>query len=486
MATTKKISELDELTAPAADDDVEIRDVSDNVPVATGKNKRMKWLTMVTKMFASRFGADAGSTDTYVVTLDPVPLGYVTGEHYRFKANTANTGACTVNFNSLGAKTIKKAAGGITTDLDTNDIRAGQWVDLVYDGTNMQMQSLLGNAPSGGSGGIGDVAGPSSATDNAIARFDSTTGKLIQNSVVIISDAGAITVPEIAAPSTPAAGTVHIYAKSDKHLYIKDSTGTETDLTATSGGSIAPLFVERANEVAQRNGTTPQNLYIYKSTDGGSNWSRLNIGWDGLNNLQVQSENNGTGTLYPLNFRYGPTRRVTYSGSDFSPDSNNVTALGTGLNRWSEIRAVNVVAQTGLNIEGGTTITDAGASFGGVVKFGSTITGPGTWTGGNGTPLSIGSNQNDYNPAQLSYFQRWSSSAAVDITGFTRFQQDGQVHLIVNVGANSITLKHQDTGSSAGNRFLCSTGADVILGPDQAADVIYDGNTLRWRVFKRN
>ncbi len=38
----------------------------------------------------------------------------------------------------------------------------------------------------------GDVVGPASATDNAIARFDSTTGKLIQNSVVTVSDTGVI------------------------------------------------------------------------------------------------------------------------------------------------------------------------------------------------------------------------------------------------------------------------------------------------------
>ena len=34
----------------------------------------------------------------------------------------------------------------------------------------------------------GDVVGPASSTDNAIARFDSTTGKIIQNSVVTIAD----------------------------------------------------------------------------------------------------------------------------------------------------------------------------------------------------------------------------------------------------------------------------------------------------------
>lgn len=40
--------------------------------------------------------------------------------------------------------------------------------------------------------GSGDVVGPASATDNAIARFNTTTGKLIQNSVVTVSDTGAL------------------------------------------------------------------------------------------------------------------------------------------------------------------------------------------------------------------------------------------------------------------------------------------------------
>lgn len=38
--------------------------------------------------------------------------------------------------------------------------------------------------------GAGDVIGPASATDNALARFDSTTGKLIQNSLGILNDLG--------------------------------------------------------------------------------------------------------------------------------------------------------------------------------------------------------------------------------------------------------------------------------------------------------
>jgi len=51
--------------------------------------------------------------------------------------------------------------------------------------------------------GNGDVVGPASATDNAIARFDTGTGKLLQNSLVTVSDAGAITTPQSTASVIP-------------------------------------------------------------------------------------------------------------------------------------------------------------------------------------------------------------------------------------------------------------------------------------------
>jgi len=61
--------------------------------------------------------------------------------------------------------------------------------------------------------GSGDVVGPSSSTDNAIARFDATTGKLLQNCVVTIGDTG-----NIAGLGTVSCGTI-----------------TATGLTTTSG-----------------------------------------------------------------------------------------------------------------------------------------------------------------------------------------------------------------------------------------------------------
>ena len=64
-------------------------------------------------------------------------------------------------------------------------------------------------APAGG-GGSGDVVGPASANDNAVARFDTTTGKLVQSSTVLISDAGQVTLPNLASPVAPATGTISL------------------------------------------------------------------------------------------------------------------------------------------------------------------------------------------------------------------------------------------------------------------------------------
>jgi len=69
---------------------------------------------------------------------------------------------------------------------------------------------------------IGDVQGPTSSTDNAIVRFDGTDGSNIQNSSVILDDAGNITgVNNI----TTAGFTMPTNAGTDKVL-VSDASGT--------------------------------------------------------------------------------------------------------------------------------------------------------------------------------------------------------------------------------------------------------------------
>ena len=50
--------------------------------------------------------------------------------------------------------------------------------------------SQINGISGSGSGSGGDVVGPASSTDNALVRWDTTTGKLVQNSTVILDDTG--------------------------------------------------------------------------------------------------------------------------------------------------------------------------------------------------------------------------------------------------------------------------------------------------------
>lgn len=85
---------------------------------------------------AGVYATDAGGDDTYAITVAPVPTTYADGDEYTFKPSTANTGACTLNVNSLGAVTIKKFSSGGKVDLSTGDIIAGQPCRVKHDGTD--------------------------------------------------------------------------------------------------------------------------------------------------------------------------------------------------------------------------------------------------------------------------------------------------------------------------------------------------------------
>jgi hypothetical protein len=69
----------------------------------------------------------------------------------------------------------------------------------------------------------GDVIGPASATDNAIARYDGTTGKVIQASGATISDAGALAL-------VGSANTLTLSGSSTGNPATIAATGTDTNI----------------------------------------------------------------------------------------------------------------------------------------------------------------------------------------------------------------------------------------------------------------
>lgn len=90
----------------------------------------------------------SAGTDTITLTAKQTIAAYAQGQIFVFEAGGANTGAATLDVDSVGAKAIVK---NFNAALVANDIKAGQIVMVAYEASadNFQMLSNLGNADAG-------------------------------------------------------------------------------------------------------------------------------------------------------------------------------------------------------------------------------------------------------------------------------------------------------------------------------------------------
>ena len=86
-----------------------------------------------------------------------------------------------------------------------------------------KLEEIIKNkSPSGGGGGgSGDVTGPGSSTDNAVARFDGTGGKTLQNSGCTIDDSNNMTV---AGDLTISGDDLYMATNTDGYILVADGT----------------------------------------------------------------------------------------------------------------------------------------------------------------------------------------------------------------------------------------------------------------------
>jgi hypothetical protein len=102
--------------------------------------------------------------DTYLATMPGALSVPYTGMRVKVKVDIANTGAC--SFNGV---TIKKS---VSVDTVTGDILANQIIELVYDGTNYQIVSMLSTASAPSSFvGAPVISNTSSSTQNVDTVF---------------------------------------------------------------------------------------------------------------------------------------------------------------------------------------------------------------------------------------------------------------------------------------------------------------------------
>jgi hypothetical protein len=121
-----------------------------------------------TVVWGGTSGTSSGTT--YTATPSPAFTSYVAGMTIKFKTDAQNTGASTINVNSLGAKGLKDKEGSA---LVGGELKSGSIYTATYDGTNFLTDGVL--APSSVLvTGAGAGAAGHGSTNTRIRRFVTT------------------------------------------------------------------------------------------------------------------------------------------------------------------------------------------------------------------------------------------------------------------------------------------------------------------------
>lgn len=208
---------------------------------SSGSQSGVHTLTRVTPKYVgdtdprlpvNSFGTSATGTDAYAINPTNAQFtAYVTGQKFIFKADVANTGACTLNVSGLGAKSLK--FGG--SDPYDGLIAANSYVECMFDGTNVIITNV--------------TSAPAVSQNGTEVYAASATG----------TDAYAITlVPAITA-----------YKTGQKFTFLADVLNTDTATLAVNGlSAISIKKVSTTGKVALATGDILASQLVEVMYDG--------------------------------------------------------------------------------------------------------------------------------------------------------------------------------------------------------------------------
>ena len=94
---------------------------------------------------AGEYAIAGGTTDVLTLAVDAQITAYITGQVIIFQASATNTGAVTINVNSIGAKAIKRKNGDA---LSAGDIVNGRIYFVIYNGINFYLYEFIADSQS--------------------------------------------------------------------------------------------------------------------------------------------------------------------------------------------------------------------------------------------------------------------------------------------------------------------------------------------------
>ena len=326
----------------------------------------------------------------------------------------------------------------------------------------------------------GDVTGPASSTDNAIARFDGTTGKLIQNSVTTIDDTGAATGFTTFSASTSVTTPI-VQAANSAGLSLKNASGTTQMSVGAGGGDNMSINVS-----TNLNGA---NAQIDLSPTG---TGHVHIKPTGVNSVEIaptfvgEMDNITIGATTPKNGSFvdlSVTGTTSFDGSQGTV-GQVLTSAGTGATPTWTTPTTGTVTSVSVVTANGFAGTVATATTTPAITLTTSITGV---LKGNGTAISAAVVNTDYfapsapvtktadftvAATEVWLINNKSGStctvtlpAASSWTGRVLRFQNYQVQTVVSASSNVVPL----TGGAAGTSILLASSGD-------AATLVSDGS----------
>lgn len=231
--------------------------------------------------------------------LNSAPLSGAADWDSVYTTTKGNSAKWSVAYTNLVTNSAAYLSGGASTDISLLATTSASW-NSVYTTTHA-------NSANWNTAGIGDVVGPSIATDNAIARYNLSTGKLLQNSLVTVSDVGAINAPGV--------------------------------------GSVIPFYYD--NQAAFPNATVYHGAIAHSHADGRMYFAHGGV-WNGLTN--VTDPGSSTVLVSSGNVILSACTVTTYLSVGGIIYSNQINTVGTGTPTLSSGSDIQLDAVTRVTV----------------------------------------------------------------------------------------------------------------------------------------
>lgn len=338
-----------------------------------------------------------------------------------------------------------------------------------YTNTNLTVDSKGRiTAAANGSAATGDVVGPASSTDEGVARFDGTTGKLLQNSSTVkITDGGLVgiggtaTVPLDITTLNATANLRITDATNEAKIRLQGATYTFDLQTTSAGSSFGPTGAGnislRTDGSSRATITSAGNIVIGPGATAGAalditqphttaglriidstNGAKIRLqGPNNISDITVSASDYfvlGTTGAYPMQINTAGTGRI-------SINANGKIAIGAGsLTASSDFDLFTNFATRKTDVASAATIAAL---------------------------------------TSVTSFIRLTGSTATTIQGIAN-GAPGRIIKIYNATGQNMTISHENGTASATDRITTMTGADVVTTGNGCAELIYDDDADRW------